>query len=155
LNLGDVRLVGMTHDELQSMYKFRRVTDPTINNGLETVFMLPDDVILNTRRAFSTSPTSLDGYGALGAPTGRYIAPANYDGCMELRSGDCGLRNVMLRTPWFVRMDVGLTKRLPLHGRSNIELAVQVINLLGNINFDPIANPGSGATVFQTSTIYM
>ena len=39
--------------------------------------MLPDDIILNTRRAFSTSPTSPTGYAALGVPEGRYIAPAN------------------------------------------------------------------------------
>src|SRR6185295_1254142 len=55
VNLGTVRLVNMTKDDLQAMYKFRRVKDPTINNGLETVFMLPDDVVQNTRKAFNTS----------------------------------------------------------------------------------------------------
>ena len=68
IDFGNVRLVGMTPDELQGMWKFRRVkVDPAVNNGLETVYMLPDDVILNTRRAFSTSSTSVNGYGALGA----------------------------------------------------------------------------------------
>ena len=41
-----------------------------------------DDVILNTRRACTTSTTTVDGYSTtLGAPTGKYIAPANSASC--------------------------------------------------------------------------
>jgi len=155
LNLGNVRLVGMTHEELQSMYKFRHVKDPALNNGLDTVLMLPDDVILNTRRAFNTASNTVDGYStALGAPTGRYIAPANYDGCIQVRAGDCAPRTTLLRAPWFVRTDVGLSKRVGLKGRSNIEVAIEVLNLLDNINFTAAANPGTNANIFQTTTIY-
>ena len=79
VNFGNVRLVGMTEKDLQDMYKFD--IRPTPDNGCRTVYMLPDDVIHNTRRAFSTSSTTLTGYSAsLGAPEGRYIAPANSDG---------------------------------------------------------------------------
>jgi hypothetical protein len=154
-NLGSVRMVGMTHDEAQSLYKFHRVKDPAINNGLETVLMFPDDIIQNTRRAFDTSPGTASGYGALGPPTGRYFAPANHDGCIQVRAGDCAPRTLILRAPWFVRADVGLSKRLPLKGRSSVEVAVEVLNLFDNINFTAAANPGSQATIFQTSTIYM
>ena len=41
------------------MYKFDIRLDPS--TGLQTVYMLPQDVIDNTRRAFSTSTTSSDG----------------------------------------------------------------------------------------------
>ena len=51
--------------------------------------MMPDDVILNTRRAFNTSPTSPTGYSDLGVPEGRYFAPANCGDCIQLKAGDC------------------------------------------------------------------
>jgi len=155
IDFGNVRLVGMTKNELQAMWKHRRVTDPLINSGLESIFMLPDDVILNTRRAFTISSTTLDGYGALGAPTGRHIAPANYDGCIQIKAGDCAPRTLILRAPWFAKVDVGLSKRVQLKGRSNVEVAFEVLNVFANINFDPVANPGTGATIFQTTGIYM
>jgi hypothetical protein len=154
-NFGNVRLVGMTPQDVQSMFKLRFVKDPTINNGLETVYSMPQDVIDNTRRAFNTSSTSLTGYSSLGAPTGRYFAPANSQSCIEIIGGQCGTRNLLIRGPWFVRLDVGLNKRFALKGRSSAEVAFQVLNLLDNINFTPSANPGSGATIFQTTTIYM
>jgi hypothetical protein len=72
-----------------------------------------------------------------------------------VRAGDCAPRTLILRAPWFVRADVGLSKRLPLKGRSSVEVAVEVLNLFDNINFTAAANPGSQATIFQTSTIYM
>ena len=53
-----------------------------------------------------------------------------------------------------VRLDVGLNKRFQLKGRSSAEVALQVLNLLDNINFTAAANPGSGASIFQTTTIY-
>ena len=63
------------------MYKFDIRINPA--NGLQTVYMLPDDVILNTRRAFSVSTTSATGYSRASArPKGRYIAPANSDDCI-------------------------------------------------------------------------
>ncbi len=145
----------MTADDLQGMWKIRRVTDPAVNSGLETVYMLPDDVILNTRRAFSISSTSLNGYGALGAPEGQYIAPANGPDCIQLRAGDCAPRSLLLRAPWFARLDIGLSKRIRMKGRSSVEVAFEVLNVMDNINFTPVANPGSGATIFQTTGIYM
>jgi len=153
LNLGNVRLVGMTLDELQDIYKYYRFTNPT--TGREEVWMLPDDVILNTRRAFSVSNTTADGYSAsLGAPTGRYIAPANTATCIQTRAGDCAPRTHMLRAPWFTRFDVGMTKRFNLKGSMNVEIRGDVLNLFDNINFNPVANPGTGATIFQVTSAY-
>jgi len=69
-----------------------------VNNRLETVYSMPQDVIDNTRRAFNTSQSTPDGYStALGAPTGRYFAPANSQSCIELIAGQCGTRNLLIR----------------------------------------------------------
>jgi len=153
INVGNVRLVGMTKDELQKMYKFDIRIDPS--TGLKTVYMLPDDVILNTRRAFSVSNTTVSGYSdSLGAPEGRYIAPANSADCLQVRAGDCAPRTLLLRAPFFTRVDLGVNKRFPIHGRTNFELRIDILNLFDNVNFDPVANPGTGATIFQTSTAY-
>jgi Carboxypeptidase regulatory-like domain len=152
VNFGNVRLVGMSVKDLQGMYKYDIRLNPA--NNLETPFMLPDDVILNTRRAFSTSPTSLTGYSALGVPEGRYIAPANSENCIQLKAGDCAPRTLLIRAPFFTRIDVGVTKRFPIRGSMNFELRVDVLNLFDNINFFPVANPGSGATIFQAEEAY-
>ena len=86
VDLGNVRLVGMTHDELQDMFKYYYTTNAT--SGLTEVWMLPEDVRLNTRRAYSVGTTTADGYStSLGAPQGRYIAPANSGSCLQVQSG--------------------------------------------------------------------
>jgi hypothetical protein len=151
---GDIRLVGMTHDELQAMYTHEIRNNPA--NGLPTVYMLPDDVILNTRRAFSVDPASPTGYSELGVPEGRYLAPANREDCVNLKlgGGDCAPSTIMLRTPWFTRFDIGVTKKFPIKGSTNIEVRLDVLNVFNNINFDPVANPGSGAGIFQTTGFY-
>ena len=69
MDFGNVRLVGMTESDLQNMYKFYEKPNPA--TGIDEVWMLPDDVILNTRRAFSTSNTTTTGYStSLGRPRG-------------------------------------------------------------------------------------
>ncbi|HEX6973496.1 MAG TPA: hypothetical protein VF147_03800, partial [Vicinamibacterales bacterium] len=114
-----------------------------------------EDVILNTRRAFNTANTTLDGYStSLGAPSGRYIAPANSASCIQIRAGDCAPRSVMVLAPWFKRVDLGATKRFDLVGRTNIEVRFDVLNLFDNPNFNPVANPGSGATIFRVTSAY-
>jgi hypothetical protein len=153
MDMGGVRLVGMTPDELEGLYKFRIIDDPA-NPNQKLVTMLPDDIILNTRRAFGTSATSATGYGSLGAPEGRYLAPANSETCIAIKAGDCAPRTLLVRAPWFFRVDIGMTKRFPVKGTMNIEVRMDVLNLFDNINFDPVANPGGGATIFQTGSAY-
>ena len=152
VDFGAVRLVGMTPKDLQKMYKFDLRVNP--DTGLVTPYMLPDDVVLNTRRAFSTSPTSPNGYSDLGAPEGRYMAPANSAGCIQLKAGDCAPRTLLIRAPFFTRVDVGVTKRFRLRGNTNFELRADMLNLFDNINFFPVSNPGSGDAIFQTDEAY-
>ncbi len=153
VDFGNVRLVGMTTKDLQKMYKFDVRIDPA--TGLNTVYVLPQDVVDNTRRAFSTSTETLTGYSdSLGEPTGRYIAPANSKDCLQIRAGDCAPRETIIRAPWFTRFDVGVRKQFPIRGRTNFELQFDVLNVLDNVNFNPVSNPGSGATIFQTTSAY-
>ena len=158
LDFGNVRLVGMTRKELTDMYKFYKRTNAS--TGRTEIWMLPEDVILNTRRAFSVSNTAATGTAytgystSLGAPTGRYIAPANTEACIQSRAGDCAPRATLIRAPWFTRFDVGVTKRFNLRGTMNIEVRGDVLNLFDNVNFNPVANPGTGATIFQVTSAY-
>ena len=133
------------------MYKYRYETDA---NGIRRVYILPADVILNTRRAFNISTTSPTGYSDLGVPEGRYIAPANSADCIELRDGDCAPRALLIRAPLFTRVDIGVTKRFPIAGRVNFELRADVLNLFDNINFTPVGNPGTAATIFEVTAAY-
>ena len=153
MDMGGVRLVGMSVDELEDLYEFRIITDP-VNPTQKLVTMLPDDIILNTRRAFGTSATSATGYGALGVPEGRYLAPANSENCIELAAGDCTPRTLLVRAPWFFRVDIGMTKRFALKGATNFEVRVDVLNLFDTVNFNPVSNPGGGATIFQVGSAY-
>jgi len=68
-SIGNVRLVGMTRNDLQSALGMR------FNDGAKIAYYLPQDIIDNTIKANNVSATSANGYGSLGAPTGRYIAP--------------------------------------------------------------------------------
>src|SRR5207244_3103419 len=80
IDFGNVRLVGMTQDEFQKAIQLR--VGPTVN-GVAQIFILPQDIIDNTVKAFNVSATSTNGYSALGVPTGRYLAPANGPDCIE------------------------------------------------------------------------
>jgi len=154
-NFGNVRLVGMTAEDAQKMFKFYQRPDPL--TGVLTVYTMPEDVVLNTRRAFSTSTTSPTGYSDLGIPEGRYFAPANSESCIQLRPGDCAPRQLTLISPFFTRFDIGITKRFPIQGRVNFEFRVDVLNVFDSINFnisDSSRTPGAGATVFQVTSAY-
>ena len=152
---GNVRLVGMTQADAQKMFKFEIRNDP--QTGLPTVFAFPDDVILNTRRAFSVSATNVNGYSDLGVPEGRYFAPANSVDCIQLKAGDCATRDVTFVGPWFMRVDIGVTKRVGIGGSRSLEFRADVLNVFNNVNFlivDASRTPGSAAGIFQTDSAY-
>jgi Carboxypeptidase regulatory-like domain/TonB dependent receptor len=157
VNFGNVQLVGMTVDELTDAYKWEVRPNPT--SGAQTVYYLPQDIIDNTRRAFSLSTTSANGYSSLGAPEGRYFTPANSVDCIQLRAGDCAPRTLLVRQPFFTRFDIGLTKRFPIRNQVNFELRFDVLNVFDNVNFLPHStaannSPGSGANIFTTDQSY-
>jgi hypothetical protein len=135
LDFGNVRLVGMDQNELEKAFKLR--IDPTTRQ----VFMLPQDIIENTVKAFNVSPTSATGYGAQGAPTGRYIAPSDSLDCIESIRGEgkCGMQSLVVTGPLFKQFDVSLVKRIDLVGRINAEIRIDALNVFDHVNFAPVS----------------
>ena len=158
ISFGNVQLVGMTAKELQQAMKIRKTTDATTGTGI--VFFLPDDIILNTRRAFNFTAT---GFGsALGAPTGRYISPANSNGCIQTFGGQCGFSNLILHGPHLTRFDISVVKKTKVTESVNFELRAEFLNAFNNINFklgsqtaaDTSVSNFSGATFGQVTSAY-
>ncbi|PYR59499.1 MAG: hypothetical protein DMF85_07650, partial [Acidobacteria bacterium] len=150
-DFGNVRLVGMSKSEFQNMYTYRFVDNPA--TGITEVWMLPEDVILNTRRAFSTNNTTLNGYStSLGAPTGRYLAPANSADCIQLHAGDCAPRNLLILAPWFKRFDIGATKRIEMPGSGYFEVRFDVLNVFDTPNFIPVTQPSAASGGYTSAS---
>lgn len=143
MDFGNVRLVGMTDKELQDIYKVYKVQDA---GGLTRVYMLPQDVIENSVKAFSVSATSPTGYGALGPPSGRYIAPANGPDCMQAYNGQCAPLNHFVTGPAYVRFDWSFVKRFEMGGRMGLELRMDLLNVFDNVNFTPVTYTGTSIT---------
>ena len=148
LNFGNVRVVGMSIDELQDAFKIR------IDDATGIIYTLPQDIINNTIKAYSTSATSATGYGAQGPPTGRYLAPANGPDCIQEVRGDCAPHDVFVEGPIFTRFDLTVKKRFELGGRRSFEFGADIFNLFNAINFLAVAQVGSGATINQVTQSY-
>jgi hypothetical protein len=147
LDFGNVRLIGMSEDDFRKAVGLRYA-----ENG--QVYILPDDIIQNTVRAFNVSATTPTGYSALGVPTGRYLAPANGPDCIETSPGygDCGGRSLVVNGPPLVRFDIGASKRLKIHGPVTFEFRAEMLNAFNT----PYFNPGStaGTPLGFTSTYF-
>ncbi len=152
-NFGNVQLVNMTREELQSMIDVRK--------GPNVLTYLPDDVILNTQRAFNVT---LTGYSSqFGAPEAgaKYIAPASSGGCVQAFSGQCGFTNLVLYGPRFARFDISIVKKIKFSETKNLEFRSEFLNAFNNINFQ-IGNPANdtnaigvgGATFGQVNNAY-
>ncbi len=153
VDFGNVRLVGLTPAQLSSEYGYRVIDDP-LNPGQQIVTVLPADIILNTQRAFSVDPASPTGYSSLGAPEGRYLAPANSASCIQLKVGDCAKRTLIVQAPWFSRVDLSVGKAFQLGSRVNAELRLDVFNIFNAANYNPVANPSSSPSLFQVTSGY-
>jgi hypothetical protein len=146
LDFGNVRLFGMTPDELRDSIEIRKVTDPQ-NQYRTLVYMLPQDIIDNTIKAYSLSST---GYSS-GTPSGRYFAPANSPGCIESVNGfgECGLRSLIVTGPKVVRVDFNIIKQIRVTERIVLEGQAQVFNVFNNVNFNPVNYIGSVSDSYQ------
>ena len=137
IDFGNVRVVGMSVDEFKQSIDLR-----VASNG--QVYILPDDIIQNTVKAFSVSATSATGFSALGAPTGRYLAPANGPDCIETSPGygDCGVRSLVVNGPRLVRFDLSAVKRVKMMGSTSAEFRVEMLNALNTPYFNPASTTG-------------
>jgi hypothetical protein len=146
----NVQLVGMTREELQSEIKIRK--------GANAVTFLPDDIILNTQRAFDINVLNANGYGTTygGAPEGRFIAPAGYGNCQSRYSGECGFSNLVLYGPHFFKLDFSIIKKIKFDEKRNIEFKTNFFDALNAPNFrvggwgaDTVILGGGGSTFGQ------
>ncbi len=148
VDFGNVRMVGFDENDLRDMFKLR------INEN-QRVFMLPQDVIDETIKAFSVSATSASGYGSLGAPSGRYFAPAMGPDCLEEIAagyGQCGTRTLAVRGPAFKEMDISILKRLALVNRVQAEFRIEMLNAFNWVNYTPVTGVGgTTAASFETN----
>jgi hypothetical protein len=162
IDFGNVRLVGMTDSDLQNEYKLRFVTQ---SDGKVHVFMLPDDIIQNTIKAYSTDAASATGYGSLGAPTGRYFAPisaadptGNPSGCISGYSTQCTGNSALhhyVNGPAFFRADFSFGKRIDVTKRVWADFRVDVLNVFNNINYFGVTGVGNTATSsYEVSSAY-
>ncbi len=157
--LGNVRLVGMTDEQLQKEFYLRFVTG---TDNKTHVYMLPDDIIQNSIKAYNTDPTSATGYSALGVPTGRYFVPvsaadpnANPTGCISGYNTQCTGNTALhhyVHGPAFFRADISFGKRFEVTKRVWADMRVDVLNILNNIDyFGTTLSGGSPYTYTATS----
>jgi outer membrane receptor protein involved in Fe transport len=154
LDLGNVRLAGMTENDVQKMFKLR------FDNEGKKVWMLPQDVIDNTILAFSVSPTTASGYAGA-SPTGRYFMPANGPDCIEVDPGNnsvgsgdygqCGTRSLVVTGPMFQQHDIRISKRTRIKGTVDFEFAAEMLNAFNQANFVPA--PATAGTPMIGSTL--
>jgi hypothetical protein len=144
LDFGNVRLVGMTPEDLEKSFQLR------FDDAGRHVYMLPQDIIDNTIAAFNVSATSATGYAGT-PPTGRYMAPANGPDCIELDSaanyGRCASRSLVVTGPVFRQTDIKFTKLTKIAGRTSFEFGVNVLNVFNQANFLPRTNEVGGTNV--------
>jgi hypothetical protein len=149
VEFGNVRMNGMTKDDVQKMFKLR------FDDAGRKVWMLPQDVIDETIKAFSVSATSATGYGSAGAPSGRFFSPANGPDCIEIDNGagygDCGVRSLVITGPLYQQHDITVAKRVNLLGRSNVEFRLEMLNAFNHANFLPVAGLGSTLSNYEVT----
>lgn len=155
VDFGNVKLVGMTLQQLQSMFRIAIHNNP--NTGLPTVYDLPQTVVDNTILAFSTSGTTASGYSGA-APTGQYLAPPNSSACVQAYRGDCAPHDVFVTGPVYSRFDMTLRKSFPLGGHTNFQVEIDELNVFNAIGFNVVgAVSGSmpfGPTFGQVTSAY-
>ncbi len=138
ISMEGVNFVGMNADELQDsvgVYYNQTIRLPNGTSAVVPVSYLPADIIENTIRAFTTTGSTVSGYNAGQAPTGRFIAPAGYDNCQQRFGGDCGYRRFILYGPSFFKMDATVIKRIPFGERRSVELRASAYDLLNRTNW--------------------
>ena len=147
VSLQGVRLVGMSEDDLQSEFKIR------FDDEGKVVYNLPQDIIDNTVKAFSTSATSLSGYSSLGAPEGRYIAPAFGPDCISPVNNlnECSPNPITLTGPRLVRFDLSAVKRTTIKGRVNFEFRAEFLNAFNHPWFTPVLSASSNPNNYRVT----
>jgi len=153
LDFGNVRLVGMSKDDFKKAIDLRFAA-----NG--QIYLLPQDIIDNTIKAFNVSATDPTGYAGGAVPTGRYLAPQNSVDCIETAAGGwggqtnngtgspsatnlvsgfgaCGGNSLVLTGPIVKVFDLSLVKQVPIAGRTSAVFRIEALNAFNTPYFVP------------------
>ena len=156
LDFGNVRVVGMSIDELRSAVGVQEYAVTGLNaTAASAIYLLPQDIVENTVRAFNASATSLTGFGNLGAPTGRYLAPANSPTCTETipNTGQCGVRSLIITGPAYSRFDLSAVKRTKLVGHTTFEFRAEMLNAFNHPNLTPVISTSNNADNYRITGV--
>lgn len=161
ISFGNVSLVGMTKKEFQKEIKVRK--------GPSAVTFLPDDIILNTQKAFAIgifntpSPVTPNGFAAnggyattfgTGGPSGRFLAPAGWNNCQSSYSGQCGFNNLIMYGPHYFKLDATIVKKIMIGEKRSVEFRATFLDALNAPNFRiggwgaDVVTSGVGGTTF-------
>jgi carboxypeptidase family protein/TonB-dependent receptor-like protein len=167
-DLGDVRLVNMTLDDLQKVLTYYK--NPA--DGLW--YNLPQDIIINTIKAFNIDPTQPNGYAACTGsnattcggpdPNSRYLAPPStltvgangvVSGCTRTFLGDCGTpRQQFVSAPMFTRFDFSAKKRIRFSERGTFDFELDLLNVFNAIDFNSVLTPSASIAGYQVTSAY-
>jgi hypothetical protein len=152
-NIGGYRLVGMTQQDVQKMFKLRRVTN---DNGTVSLYMFPQDVIDQTIIAFNNDdPTDPTGYADGVVPTGRYFAPASGPDCVQYLSGMCPGTTLVrkLTGPKYWKVDLSIVKRIGVLKSANVEVRMDLFNLFNTVNYNAVGvSTGSSLSGWEVTS---
>jgi Carboxypeptidase regulatory-like domain len=163
VDFGNVRIVGMSEDELKKEVGLYTYAVTGLSSSAATaLYLLPQDIVENTVKAFNVSATSASGYSNMGAPTGRYLAPANGPDCIDITqtgaSNGAGLcpgrtRTLVLTGPMYVRVDLSAVKRVRIVGRTTFEFRGEMLNAFNHPNFVPIVSTSTNADNYRITAV--
>ena len=142
IDIGDVKLVNLSLADLQHEFKYYT------NQVDGFVYNLPQDLIANTIKAFAIDVTSPTGYpvctGANAATCGGpdsvkpYLAPSSDANCTTVITGDCNVRQQLLKAQPFSRFDLSVKKRFPFAHRASFDFEVDMLNVFKAIDYNSV-----------------
>jgi hypothetical protein len=157
VDIGDIKLVNLTLEDLQRQFKFYRAPDGNM-------YDLPQDLIANTVKAFATDATSPTGHPlctgtnvtTCGGPdlTKPYLAPASDENCTRIIAGDCGPRQRTLNAPLFTRFDLSAKKSFSFAKRSTFDFEVDMFNIFNAIDFNSVFSTSTNPDNYRVTTAY-
>jgi hypothetical protein len=141
-----VRLVGMSEADLQKAFKIR------FDHDAKLAWSLPQDIIDNTIRAFSVSPTTASGYTGE-APTGRYMAPGQGPDCISVidNINECTPDQITLTSPTLWDFDLSAVKRTTIKGRVNFEFRAEFLNAFNHPWFTPVLTTSTNINNYRVT----
>lgn len=152
-NFGNFRLVGMDENEFQDMFKFYHVTG---TDGVERIYMLPQDVITNSIRAiYGASATTATGYTGDVVPVGKYLAPASSETCVQYLAGQCPGTKLSraITGPKYWKVDMSFVKRFAIVKTVKVEARMDLYNVFNTINFTPVGPTSTSSTAGMGSSV--